>query len=59
MTVYVVISGGVGIVVGLATLGFKVMQTVGQKITKLKPVHGFKIGGSFDQSECAVDPGNR
>jgi PiT family inorganic phosphate transporter len=33
--------GGVGIVVGLATWGYRVMETVGKKITALTPSRGF------------------
>lgn len=33
--------GGIGIVFGLATLGFKVIKTVGEQITKLTPSLGF------------------
>ena len=33
--------GGVGIVVGLATWGWRVMQTVGKRITELTPSRGF------------------
>lgn len=33
--------GGVGIVVGLATYGYRVMETVGKKITELTPSRGF------------------
>lgn len=33
--------GGVGIVVGLATWGYRVMETVGKKITELTPSRGF------------------
>lgn len=33
--------GGVGIVVGLATYGYKVMQTIGTKITELTPTRGY------------------
>lgn len=39
--IYIVIIGGVGIVIGLATLGYKVMQTVGEKITKLTYSRGY------------------
>ncbi|MDN3508782.1 MAG: inorganic phosphate transporter, partial [Candidatus Neptunochlamydia sp.] len=33
--------GGVGIVVGLATWGWRVMETIGRKITDLTPTRGF------------------
>jgi PiT family inorganic phosphate transporter len=33
--------GGLGIVVGLATYGYRVMETVGKKITELTPSRGF------------------
>jgi PiT family inorganic phosphate transporter len=33
--------GGLGIVVGLATWGYRVMETVGKKITELTPTRGF------------------
>lgn len=33
--------GGVGIVIGLATYGYRVMETVGKKITELTPSRGF------------------
>jgi PiT family inorganic phosphate transporter len=33
--------GAVGIVVGLATYGWRVMQTIGRKITELTPSRGF------------------
>ena len=33
--------GGVGIVVGLATWGYRVMETIGKKITELTPSRGF------------------
>ncbi|MDH5614553.1 MAG: inorganic phosphate transporter, partial [Gammaproteobacteria bacterium] len=38
---WVLLLGGGGIVFGLATYGFKVMKTVGQKITELTPSRGF------------------
>ncbi len=38
---WILILGGVGIVVGLATYGFKVMATIGKKITELTPSRGF------------------
>ncbi len=33
--------GGIGIVLGLATYGYRVMETVGKKITELTPSRGF------------------
>ncbi|MEZ4334140.1 MAG: anion permease [Myxococcota bacterium] len=33
--------GGVGIVIGLATWGYRVMETVGKRITELTPSRGF------------------
>ncbi|SVC71216.1 uncharacterized protein METZ01_LOCUS324070, partial [marine metagenome] len=33
--------GGLGIVVGLATWGYRVMETVGKRITELTPSRGF------------------
>jgi PiT family inorganic phosphate transporter len=33
--------GGIGIVLGLATYGYRVMETVGRKITELTPSRGF------------------
>jgi PiT family inorganic phosphate transporter len=33
--------GGVGIVMGLGTFGYRVMETVGRKITELTPSRGF------------------
>jgi len=37
----VLLIGAVGIVVGLATYGYKIMATVGSKITELTPSRGF------------------
>ena len=33
--------GGIGIVVGLATMGYRVMQTIGVRITELTPTRGY------------------
>ncbi|MFC1684491.1 inorganic phosphate transporter [Pseudomonadota bacterium] len=41
LPLWILVLGGTGIVVGLATLGYKVMQTVGTKITELTPSRGF------------------
>ena len=41
MPTWVLLVGGVGIVLGLSTLGFRVMKTIGEKITELTPSRGF------------------
>lgn len=41
MPAWVLLLGGVGIVFGLATFGYKVMATVGRGITELTPSRGF------------------
>ncbi len=40
--------GGTGIVIGLATWGWRVMETIGKKITELTPTRGFcaEFGGA-------------
>ncbi|MBU1962884.1 MAG: inorganic phosphate transporter [Gammaproteobacteria bacterium] len=38
---WVLLVGAIGIVIGLATLGYKVIQTVGHGITELTPTRGF------------------
>jgi PiT family inorganic phosphate transporter len=38
---WVLLVGGIGIVIGLATYGYKVIATVGRKITELTPTRGF------------------
>lgn len=38
---WMLIVGGIGIVLGLATWGYRVMETVGKKITELTPSRGF------------------
>jgi PiT family inorganic phosphate transporter len=38
---WALLLGGVGIVIGLATYGWKVMETVGKRITELTPSRGF------------------
>lgn len=38
---WILLLGGLGIVVGLATLGYKVIATVGRHITELTPSRGF------------------
>ncbi len=41
MPVWILFLGGTGIVIGLVTLGYRVMLTVGTKITELTPSRGF------------------
>lgn len=41
MPSWILLLGAVGIVAGLATYGFKVMATIGKKITELTPSRGF------------------
>ena len=41
MPSWVLLIGGIGIVIGLATLGYKVIATVGKNITELTPSRGF------------------
>ncbi|RDE49512.1 MAG: anion permease [Candidatus Accumulibacter meliphilus] len=49
VTPFMLFVGGVGIVVGLATYGYKVMATIGNKITELTPTRGYcaTIAASF------------
>jgi PiT family inorganic phosphate transporter len=41
MPSWILLLGGLGIVVGLATYGWKVIATIGKKITELTPSRGF------------------
>jgi PiT family inorganic phosphate transporter len=41
LPLWVLLMGGFGIVVGLATMGYRVMQTIGTKITELTPTRGY------------------
>lgn len=41
MPSWILLLGGLGIVVGLATYGWKVIATIGRKITELTPSRGF------------------
>ncbi|MFI4859956.1 MAG: inorganic phosphate transporter [Phycisphaerales bacterium JB063] len=38
---WALLLGGTGIIIGLATWGWRVMQTIGKKITELTPTRGF------------------
>ena len=39
--IWILLVGGTGIVIGLATYGYKVMRTIGSRITELTPTRGF------------------
>ena len=41
LPIWILLIGGFGIVVGLATFGYRVMRTIGSKITELTPTRGF------------------
>jgi len=41
LPIWILLIGGAGIVLGLITLGYRVMLTVGKKITELTPSRGF------------------
>ncbi len=41
LPLWILVLGGVGIVVGLGTMGYRVMQTIGTKITELTPTRGY------------------
>lgn len=41
---YLLLLGGIAIVIGLATWGWRVIETVGKKITQLTPSRGFAAG---------------
>lgn len=39
--IWILLLGGAGIVIGLATWGYRVIETIGKKITELTPTRGF------------------
>jgi PiT family inorganic phosphate transporter len=41
LPLWILLLGGAGIVLGLATFGYRVMRTIGTKITELTPTRGF------------------
>lgn len=41
LPLWILLLGGAGIVLGLATLGYRVMRTIGTRITELTPSRGF------------------
>ncbi len=41
LPIWILLLGGAGIVLGLSTLGYRVMKTIGKRITELTPSRGF------------------
>lgn len=41
LPIWILLLGGVGIILGLSTMGYRVMKTIGTKITELTPSRGF------------------
>jgi PiT family inorganic phosphate transporter len=41
LPLWILVLGGVGIVVGLGTMGYRVMRTIGTEITELTPTRGY------------------
>jgi PiT family inorganic phosphate transporter len=41
LPIWILVLGGFGIVVGLSTMGYRVMETIGTKITELTPTRGY------------------
>ena len=41
LPLWILVVGGCGIILGLATFGYRVIQTIGTKITELVPTRGF------------------
>jgi PiT family inorganic phosphate transporter len=41
LPIWILLVGGFGIILGLATMGYRVMKTIGTKITELTPSRGF------------------
>lgn len=41
--IWVLALGGLGIVIGLSTWGYRVIETIGKKMTKVTPCRGFTI----------------
>jgi PiT family inorganic phosphate transporter len=39
--IWILVMGGLGMVIGMATWGYKVIETIGSKITELTPTRGF------------------
>jgi inorganic phosphate transporter, PiT family len=41
VSIWILVLGGLGMVIGMATWGYKVVETIGSKITELTPTRGF------------------
>ncbi len=41
LPIWILLLGGAGIIIGLSTMGYRVMKTIGTKITELTPSRGF------------------
>ena len=41
LPLWILVLGGIGIVIGLSTLGYRVMRTIGSEITHLTPTRGY------------------
>ena len=41
LPLWILVLGGAGIVIGLSTMGYRVMETIGTKITELTPTRGY------------------
>ena len=41
LPLWILLLGGAGIVIGLSTMGYRVMETIGTKITELTPTRGY------------------
>jgi len=39
--IWILILGGIGLVIGISTWGYRVMETIGKKITRITPSRGF------------------
>jgi len=53
--IYILIIGGIGIVIGIGTWGYRVIETVGKKITEITPSRGFcaEIGTTITVLLCS------
>ena len=52
MPLWILLLGGFGIALGLATFGYRVMRTIGAKITALTPTSGFLCNNRRSDYSC-------